>query len=135
MSTPMRRWLDRAKYLLETLALIVFALGLVGVALNPLVPVVDHLIAAPVERVIAAYDPNHLQEYVWNHETNPLPKRMVRTSDGICFLSYFKGAFDGEVSIVHENGWWVLLGTGDGQDRTIEARARCWRFPWADRTP
>ena len=100
-------------------------------------PAIDHLIAAPVERVFAAYDPTHLEEYRWRQDNDILPERMIRSGEGVCFLVYLKGGFDGaaeEVEIVESEGWWYLRGNADNRgSRSVEARARCWRFPWSER--
>ena len=95
--------------------------------LNPVAPFLDHLIAGYVERVFAGYEPEDLLSYYWWPPPNEA-QRMIRVTDGLCYLVLLEGDNAGRIKIVDDDGWWVLQGPMN--DAQVTARALCWRFPW-----
>ena len=74
-----------------------------------------------------------LEEYTWHQDTDNSAKKMLSTSEGICFLTRVSGRFlgDGEWLSVHpEDGQWIF--DGGSAQVGVHGHARCWQFPWAD---
>ena len=62
-------------------------------------------------------------------EQGQSPVQMIPTSQGICYLTYVRGKFEGireSVSITQDNGHWYL--SGDSRQEAVKAGAACWRF-------
>ena len=59
------------------------------------------------------------------------PQRMIRKSEGICYLSFVTGNFNGDGEVVRvvegEDGFWYL--SGASQKSGVAAKATCWTFP------
>ena len=56
--------------------------------------------------------------------------KMIRVREGICYLVYVSGMFEGHgeyVSIYERGDFWFLGGAS--QTVAVRARARCWKFP------
>ena len=66
--------------------------------------------------------------YEWNQGDEEV--KMIRVREGICYLVYVRGLFegDGEYVSIHERGDFWFLGGASGQV-AVRARARCWKFP------
>lgn len=74
-----------------------------------------------------------LERHTWHQSNDNSPKRMLSTSEGICFLTRVSGKFEGEgewLKVYPENGQWMFAGRS--AQAGIQGDARCWRFPWAD---
>lgn len=109
--------------LTRLIAVVVVAVPL----LNPVLPLLDHLVAGYVERVFAGFEPEDVLSYYWWPPPGKA-QRMIRVTDGLCYLVHLEGDNAGKITIVEDEGWWVLPGpTNDAQ---VKARAVCWRFPW-----
>ena len=58
------------------------------------------------------------------------PVKMIRKSEGLCYLVFVEGPFEGPgefASIYTERNFWFLTGSPDGNE--ITAKAQCWKFP------
>ena len=66
--------------------------------------------------------------YGWHHSENSATKTMLRTSEGLCFLTRYSGGVgvdQGWVTVYPVDGRWTLTGYG-----AVAGEAHCWRFPW-----
>ena len=66
--------------------------------------------------------------FYWKQGQSPV--QMIPTSQGICYLTYVRGKFEGtreSVSITQDNGHWYL--SGDSRQVAVKAGAACWKFP------
>lgn len=66
--------------------------------------------------------------YEWNQGNAEV--QMIRVREGICYLVYVRGLFEGSgeyVSIYERGDFWFLGGAS--QQTGVRARARCWKFP------
>ena len=76
---------------------------------------------------IAFLDPD-TTTYEWNQGDEEV--KMIRVREGICYLVYVSGMFEGHgeyVSIYERGDFWFLGGAS--QTVAVRARARCWKFP------
>lgn len=70
----------------------------------------------------------HSEEFSWTQGQPPV--QMIRVNEGICYLAFIRGKFEGtgeSVSIDSRGDFWFLGGTS--QQAGVAARARCWEFP------
>lgn len=70
----------------------------------------------------------HSDTFEWRQGRSAV--QMIRVSEGICYLVYVTGRFEGggeTVSIYASGDYWFL--GGSSRQAGIGARARCWRFP------
>lgn len=66
--------------------------------------------------------------YEWNQGDEEV--KMIRVREGLCYLVYVRGLFEGQgeyVSIYERGDFWFLGGAS--QKVAVRARARCWKFP------
>ena len=72
-------------------------------------------------------------EWQWQQQ----PREMIRKSEGICYLVYVTGRFEGggeAVEIVDLGDTWYLQGRQGDAGAQIGASATCWKFPSLDET-
>ena len=70
------------------------------------------------------------ETFEWNYPERP--REMVSKSEGICYLVYVSGRFEGvgeAVEIVELGETWYLQGREGPGGTNISARATCWKFP------
>ena len=70
----------------------------------------------------------HTETYEWRQGEAPV--QMIRVNEGICYLVYVRGKFEGYgevVSIENTGDYWYLGGRSEQVD--VAAKARCWKFP------
>jgi hypothetical protein len=69
-----------------------------------------------------------VQTYFW-HQTFGMPIRMIRSNDGICYLTLVRGRFRGageKVTIANRDGYWWL--EGESKQEGVAAEATCVPF-------
>jgi hypothetical protein len=69
-----------------------------------------------------------VQTYFW-HQTFGTPIRMIRSNDGICYLTLVRGRFQGageKVTIANRDGYWWL--EGESKQEGVAAEATCVPF-------
>ncbi len=89
-----------------------------------------------IERATEGFsDPGSLQSDVFEWRQGEGAVQMIRVTEGICYLVFVTGRFQGggeSVSIYESGDFWFL--GGNSLQAGIGARARCWKFPTFEAT-
>ena len=80
-------------------------------------------------RAFASSFAGEFSEYYWQQGQGA--RRMIPAGDGVCFLTFVTGRFEGggeQVRVnVNSEGYWIL--SGASAQAGVAARAMCWTFP------
>ena len=78
---------------------------------------------------IAKFENWSSRPFVWKQGQEEI--KMIKITEGICYLVYVTGDFEGqgEAVSIHVKGDYWYLGGKSGRGMVIEAHARCWGIP------
>ena len=86
-----------------------------------------------IERMNEGFsDPTSLISRVYEWREGQQAVQMIRVSEGICYLVFVRGRFQGggeSVTIYESGDYWFLHGASQQRPGEVAGNARCWRFP------